>query len=125
MLMQAQQIIRNYEQALAKVILYSVDEAQLSLGMSKTIGILKGAKSTFFIERNLHYLATYGILPTFTSEYLRAVIGVLVECGLLEIEMVSEYENLPTLKLTAKGREFLVGRQMPKYLLWKSWPIRK
>lgn len=107
MLSQAQQIIQDYEQALARVILYSVSESPLSLGMSKTIGILKGAKSTFFIERNLHRLASYGVLPTFTKEYLQAVIGVLVECGLLEIEMVSECENLPTLKLTVKGREFL------------------
>lgn len=107
---QIQQIIRDLDRALAKTVLYCVSETPLPLGISKTIGILKGAKSTFFIEHNLHQLATYGILPTLTSEYLRAVIDALLERGLLTVEMVSRYENMPVLELTPKGQEFLSGK---------------
>jgi ATP-dependent DNA helicase RecQ len=106
---QAQQVIRDYEHAVSRIVLYCVSESQMLLGKSKTIGILKGAKSTFFIEHDLHQLATYGILPSFTGEYLRTVIDYLLERGLLEIKMVSEYDNLPTLILTPKGQQFLVG----------------
>jgi len=105
-----QQIIRDLEHALAKTVLYCVSEAPVSLGRSKTIGILRGAKSTFFIEHNLHQLASYGILPTLTSDYLRTVIDVLLERGLLAVEMVSQYENMPILKVTPKGQEFLSGK---------------
>lgn len=105
-----EQIIKDFEQALTRIILYCVSETPLSLGIKNTIGILKGAKSTFFIEHNLHQLATYGILPTLTSEYLRTVINILLERGLLTIEMVSQYENMPVLKLTSKGQEFLLSK---------------
>ena len=108
---QAQQIIRDYEHAVAKIVLYCVSESPLLLGVSKTVGILKGAKSSFVIERGLHKLATYGILPTFTGEYLRTVIDYLLERGLLEVKMVSEYENLPTLILTPTGQQFLSGER--------------
>lgn len=107
---QIQQIIRDFEHSLAKTVLYCVSETPLSLGISKAIGVLKGAKSTFFIEHNLHRLVTYGILPTFTSEYLRKVIDVLLEGGLLAVEMVSQYENMPILEITPKGQEFLLGK---------------
>jgi len=101
------QVLKDFEASLARVILLCVNETPLSLGMGKIIGILKGGKSTFFIDRNLHKLSTYGVLPTFSKEYLEAVIGVLIERGLLEIEMVSDYGNLPTLKLTEQGQKFL------------------
>jgi len=107
MLKEAQKIIQDCEYAISKVILYSVDESKLFLGINKTIGILQGSKSNFFIERNLHNLETYGIFPNFTKDYLQKVISLLIESELLEIKMVSEYENLPTLKLTVKGHDFL------------------
>lgn len=46
-------------------------------------------------------------MSTYSKEYLEAVIGVLIERGLLEVEMVSDYENLPTLKLTEQGKAYL------------------
>ena len=38
------------------------------------------------------------------------MIDVLLEQELLMIEMVSQYNNLPTLKSTPKGQDFLAGR---------------
>ncbi len=105
----SKQVLQDYERSLARVILLCIDETPLSLGMGKIIGILKGGKSTFFVDRNLHQLSTYGVLPSFSREYLEAVISVLLEQGLTAIEMVSEYENLPVLKLTQKGKDFLAG----------------
>ncbi len=75
------EVIEAYELSLARIILLCISELPLSLGMGKVIGILKGSKSSFFIDRKLHKLSTYGILPTFSKEYLTTIIGVLVEQG--------------------------------------------
>ena len=104
---QSSRLIQDYEHAVFRLILYTIGESPLSLGLSTLISILKGGKSAFLLEHNLHHLDTYGILPTFTREYLQAVVGVLIDCTLIHVERVSGYENLPTLKLTEDGRHFL------------------
>ena len=103
-------IIRDYESAVCRIVLYCVAELPFHLGIRRTVSVLKGSKSTFVIDHRLNELATYSVLSTFTSEQLRAVIGNLIESELLEVEFVSEYENMPILKLTPKGQDFLAGR---------------
>lgn len=104
---QSPRLIQDYEQAVSKLILYTLSECPLSLGLGMLISILKGGKSAFLVEHNLHRLETYGILPTFTRDYLQSVVGILIDCNLLFVERISGYENLPTLRLTEQGRRFL------------------
>ena len=52
----------------------------------------------------------YGILPDFKAKYLRSVIELMQEQGLLAIKMVSNFGNLPTLILTQEGKDTLDGK---------------
>jgi len=103
-------IIRDYESAVCRIILYCVAELPFHLGVNKTISVLKGSKSSFIIEYGLNNLATYSVLPTFTGKQLRTVIDALIRSQLLEVEFVSEYENMPILKITSKGQDFIAGK---------------
>jgi ATP-dependent DNA helicase RecQ len=105
-----EKLIQDYECAVSKIILYCVTELPFSLGIKKTISLLKGSKSTFIIDHKLHNLATYSILPTFTREQLRTIIETLIKVELFDVEFVSEYKNMPVLNITTKGRDFIAGR---------------
>jgi len=103
-------LIQDYESAVCKIILYCVIELPFPLGIKKTISVLKGSKSTFIINYGLHNLATYSLFPTFTGEQLRTIIEALIKSELLEVEFVSKYENMPVLKITTKGRDFIARK---------------
>lgn len=102
-------IIQDYESAVCKILLYCIEELPFPLGIKKTISVLKGSKSTFIINYELHNLATYSLLPTFTGEQLRTIIETLIKAEFLKVEFVSRYENIPILAITQKGRDFLAG----------------
>jgi len=102
-------LIRDYEIAVCRIILYCVAELPFPLGINRTISVLKGSKSTFIINYRLNNLDTYSLLSTLAKKQLIAIIGVLIESELLEIEFVSEYENIPILKITEKGRDSIFG----------------
>lgn len=103
-------LIQDYESAVCQIILYCVIELPFPLGIKKTISVLKGSKSTFIINYELHNLATYSLFPTFTGEQLRTIIEALIKSELLEVEFVSKYENMPVLKITTKGRDFIARK---------------
>lgn len=103
-------LIQNYESTVCKIILYCITELPFPLGIKKTISVLKGSKSTFIIDHALHNLPTYSAFPTFTGEQLRTIIEALIKSELLEVEFVSKYENMPVLKITTKGRDFVAGK---------------
>ncbi len=106
----SQDVIQDYEQALIKIILGCIKELPLSFGIKKVTGVLRGSKSIFIIDHELYKLDSYGILPTFKTKYLKTIIEKMIKHGLLEIEMVSEYKNLPTLIITQKGQNFLENK---------------
>jgi ATP-dependent DNA helicase RecQ len=103
-------LIQDYESVVCKIILHCITELPFPLGIKKTISVLKGSKSTFIINYELHDLATYSTFPTFTGEQLRTIIEALIKAELLEVEFVSKYENMPVLKITTKGQDFIVGK---------------
>ncbi len=103
-------LIQDYENAVCRIILYCITELPFPLGIKKTISVLKGSKSSFIINYKLHNLATYSAFPSFTREQLRTIIETLVKSGLLEVEFVSKYENMPVLKITTKGQDFIGGK---------------
>ncbi len=102
--------IQDYESSVCKIILCSITELPFPLGINKIISILKGSKSTFIINYELHNLTTYSIFPTFTREQLRTIIDALVKSELLRMELLSEYKNISVLKITTKGRDFIAGK---------------
>jgi ATP-dependent DNA helicase RecQ len=62
------------------------------------------------IDHELYLLEMYGILPDFKVKYLKSVIEKMQVHGLLAIEMVSDFGNLPTLKITREGKDYLDGK---------------
>lgn len=104
----AKRLVKDYETATCKIILCCIAGLPFPLGIKKTISVLRGSKSAFVAKHKLHRLPMYSVLVTFARENLRSVIDTLVEVGLLEIGFVSEY-NMPILKVTTKGRDFIAG----------------
>ena len=105
-----QEVIRSYEQSLVKIILCCISDLPFQFGKKKIIRVLTGSKSSFVIDHEIYVLKMYGILPNFRQTYLESVIDMMQEADLLEIEMVSQYQNWPTLKITQKGRDCLDGQ---------------
>jgi len=106
----SKEIIKGYEQSLIKIILFCISELPFSFETKKVIGVLRGSKSAYVINHDLYQLEMYGILPDFKVKYLKSVIERMQEQGLLAIEMVSDFGNLPTLKLTQEGKDYLDGK---------------
>ena len=102
-------IIRDYENAVCKIILYCVAELPFHLGISRTMSVLRGSKSTFVIRYGLNRLATYSMLSMFGREQLKAVVEKLIESELLQVESASQFDNIPVLKITEKGQDFIAG----------------
>lgn len=104
-------LLNNYETTVSKIILYCVTEFPFSLGINKTIQILRGSKSSFIIDYNLNKLNSYAVFTNFTKKRLERYIRTLIDQQLLKINYVSPYQNRPTLSLTDKGSEFLKGNK--------------
>lgn len=107
-----QEVIGNYERALVKIILCCITQLPFQFGKKRVCGVLKGTKSSFVIDHEIYKLEVYGILPNFRQAYLTAIIDKMLENQLLEIEMVSKYKNIPTLKVTEKGLDYFDGEDV-------------
>lgn len=103
-------LIQDYENTTCRIVLCCVAELPFPLGIKKTTSVLRGSKSAFVAKHKLHRLSTYSVLVTFARGNLRAIIETLVKAGLLKIEFVSEYKNIPVLRMTAKGQDFVAGK---------------
>lgn len=106
----SKELIKGYEQSLVKIILNCVSELPFSFGKKKIVGVLRGSKSSYVIDHKLYQLDMYGILPDFKVKYLYCVLEKMQEQGLLEVEMVSNFGNRPTLTVTQAGKDFLDGK---------------
>lgn len=102
-------IISDYETALTKIILYCLTELPFSLGIKKTISVLKGTKSTFAINNHFNKLTTFSALSSFTKDQLTTIIEILIQTEMIRIENVSDYDKIPVLKITDKGKDYLNG----------------
>lgn len=104
-------LLNNYETAVSRIILYCVTEFPFSLGINKTIQVLRGSKSSFIIDYTLNKLESYSIFPNFTKKRLERYIRTLIHQGFLKINYVSQFHNMPTLSLTDRGSDFLKGNK--------------
>lgn len=99
--------IDDYEKAVSRLVLYALSELPFSLGMKRFINVLKGTTSTFAIDNELHKLSCFAVFSAFTSDYLKTIIEILKEQGLIEVNSISLYNQMPVLALTTKGKDFL------------------
>jgi len=111
-------LLTRYEQTIARLVLFNLTELPFPLGVKRTIDVLKGNKSTFAINHNLHKLHTFSALSGFTRDQMSDIIDILINSGLIAVEKISvDGEELPVLKITAKGKEFLHGDAPGEFVL--------
>ena len=103
-------IKRDYEKAICRIVLYSVMESPLNYGIQKTIAILRGSYSAFMIDHKLNQsdINTYALLSNYSSAQLKDIIALLIRAGLLEGEPITAFQR-PCLKVTEKGYSFICG----------------
>lgn len=106
-----QELINEYESTIGKIILYCTNELPFPIGIKSTISVLKGSKSPLIVDHKLYKLNTYAIFSDFPREKLNKAIDALINNEMLEIKMVSQYKNMPTLFLTEKGENFLESKK--------------
>ena len=99
-------LVEDYESAISRIILQSLSEIPIDLGIKRLMLVLKGKNSPFIFKYQLDRLKTYGFLTNFTEEQLRIIIDSLSEKGYIKSVYISEYEG-SNLNLTEKGRKFL------------------
>lgn len=106
-----QKVISDYEVAITKIILFCLTELPFSLGINKTITVLKGTKSTFVINNHLNQMTTFSVLSSFSKYQLKTIIEILIQTGLIKVENVSDYGNMPVIRITEKGNNYLNGNE--------------
>jgi ATP-dependent DNA helicase RecQ len=104
-----QSILRDHEQAVSRIILQCIRELPFPFGIRRTIGVLKGSHSQYILRHELYQGSMFGIFAAWQTSTLEKIIERLIEYDLLRVELVSTFENLPTLALTATGDQFLDG----------------
>jgi superfamily II DNA helicase RecQ len=115
-----QQIIREYESSIARIILHCVSEVYVPVSNKILMLILQGNPTPFIQKHHLHELETYSMLSNYSQNNLLIILESLINLNLLKLEHQSRYSNKPVsnltdeglnyvsnLKLTAEGREFL------------------
>ncbi|MBW6497696.1 MAG: HRDC domain-containing protein [Bacteroidales bacterium] len=111
-------LLSEYEQTIARLVLFSLTELPFPLGVKKTIDVLKGNKSAFTINHSLNKLYTFSVLPGYTRDQLSDMLDILINNGLIAVENVNlNEENYPVLKITAKGQDYLQGKLPTEFVL--------
>ena len=113
-----EKILSDYEQIIAKLVLFSLTERPFPLGMKKTLDVLKGNKSTFAINHELNKLHTFSALPGFTRDQLSDIMDILIHNGLVKVENLEGIEGVfPVVDITPKGMDFLNGKVETEFVL--------
>lgn len=101
-------LIRDYESAIARLVLHCITELPFSFGITKLVGVLKGAKSSYIVQHKLNKLATYATLTGFTKDQLSNIVEIIISYGLIEVEyMKSRDFTYPVLIISDEGKAFL------------------
>ncbi|MEE4176920.1 MAG: HRDC domain-containing protein [Bacteroides sp.] len=113
-----EKILADYEQTIARLVLFSLTERPFPLGMKKTIDVLKGNKSSFAINHELNKLHTFSALPGFTRDQLSDILDILIHIGLIRVEKLEVTEDVfPILSITPKGTDYLYGKLDTEFVL--------
>jgi len=111
-------LLSEYEQTIARLILFSMTELPFPLGVKKTIDVLKGNKSSFTINHGLNKLHTFSVLPGYTRDQLSDMLDILINNGLIAVENVSmNDEDYPVLKISDIGKDYMEGKLSTEFVL--------
>lgn len=104
-----QQAIRDLEDALARIVLYTVREAQPKLPTGGIISVLRGSVARFVLESNAAHITTYGELSFISRGYLADLIERMIYCDLLETRVSEAYKTVDLLHVTDYGLFFFAA----------------
>jgi ATP-dependent DNA helicase RecQ len=111
-------ILADYEETIARLVLFSLKEMPFPLGVKKTIDFLKGNRSSFVINNELNKLFTFSSLPGFTRDQLSDVIDILINQEFIAVEQITvNDEEYPVLKITEKGTTYLENPRDAEFVL--------
>lgn len=106
-------IVSDLEAAVARSVIFCVQEAPYRFGRRKIADILRGSGSPYMISNRVNNLETYGLLARYRRMDIYAIIDSLVDFGMLE----RREEVRPVIEVTAEGaRFFSEGGVIPHYL---------
>ena len=89
-------------------MLYCLMELPFPMGVKKIIDLLKGNRSSYIINNELHLLASFSALPGFTRDQLSDLIDLYINRGLLKVELLADDgEETPVISITDQGRAYL------------------
>ncbi|HAK00106.1 MAG TPA: hypothetical protein DCM62_08780 [Bacteroidales bacterium] len=111
-------LLQNYEQTIARLVLFSLTELPFPLGVKKTIDVLKGNRSSYVLNNQLFKLHTFSILTGFTRDQLSDIIDILINAGMMQVEDIKvEGDSYPVLKISPEGLKFLNNQTNPEFVL--------
>ena len=58
----AEVILRDYDTALARIVLHCVRELPFQMGARRIVGLLRGSHAQFVIDHELYKLNVFGVL---------------------------------------------------------------
>lgn len=106
----AEEILKTYEQCLARIVLQCISELPFDVGPTNLVGILRGSRARFIRENDLNANSMYGVLCQLSKDYLCEVIGSLKEHSLINSRKSEIYDSGEILSISRYGQEFLEGR---------------
>ena len=104
-------LIKEYELAISKIIIFGINESKLLLDKSETFEVLKGEKSKKILTLALDELSTYAALSHCSEEWLKNFINELISHNYLQIKCNSGKELLA---LNEKSLELLSPNKLSK-----------
>lgn len=96
----------SMESAVARIIIYCIQELSFPLGINKLIEVLRGSNTTFIIDYKIYPLDSYSSLSHLSKRRLTRYIQTLERRRILKTELVSKY-NRPVISVTQEGMDFL------------------
>ncbi|HSV87667.1 MAG TPA: HRDC domain-containing protein [Bacteroidales bacterium] len=112
------ELLNQYEQTIARLVLFNLCELPFPLGIKRNIDVLKGNKSSYVINHSLHKLHTFSAFSGFTRDQMSDIFDILINSGLIGVEKIRvESDELPVLKITPKGEDYLHGKETGEFVL--------
>lgn len=102
-----EQLINAYESLIAKISLYCVRELPFKVDIGKLSEILRGSRSAFILDHDLHRLPTFSVFSNLKKEDLEAMISHLISAGYLELKPNHKNPELKKLQITGRGESFI------------------
>lgn len=106
----AEEVLRKYEQAIAKIILQCTSELPFDVGPTRICQVLRGSQAKPIKKLGLDENSMYGILNPYPTKTVQGMIHILIDNRLLDSSMDGYYGTGQILSLNKLGQRYLDGK---------------